>query len=248
MRLIYEPGGRAREYAPLAVNLYQGCDHGCLYCYVPGARHITREDFQGSRPRFCLEDTLRWLARDLETLQKAGDEREVLMSFSCDPYCRADCDCLLTRDAIQLFIHYGRRFALLTKAGMESTRDFDLLKTYPLCLYGTTLTLWEPERTHWEPHAASTEERIRALALAHKLGIRTFASLEPLINLSHSLDIIQATLEYVDQYRLGKLNHYRLPYEIDHAAYLRDAVAILEEAGKPYLIKDDLRRAAGVGP
>jgi len=28
---IYEPRGRAGEYAPLAVNLYKGCGHGCVY-------------------------------------------------------------------------------------------------------------------------------------------------------------------------------------------------------------------------
>ena len=27
--VIYEPRGRAREYSPLAVNLYRGCSHGC---------------------------------------------------------------------------------------------------------------------------------------------------------------------------------------------------------------------------
>jgi DNA repair photolyase len=31
MRIIYEPKGRALEYAPLAVNLYRGCSHGCDY-------------------------------------------------------------------------------------------------------------------------------------------------------------------------------------------------------------------------
>ena len=39
MRTIYEPQGRAREYSPLALNHYQGCDHACTYCY---ARSINR--------------------------------------------------------------------------------------------------------------------------------------------------------------------------------------------------------------
>jgi DNA repair photolyase len=30
--LIYQPAGRAREYAALACNVYSGCDHGCAYC------------------------------------------------------------------------------------------------------------------------------------------------------------------------------------------------------------------------
>lgn len=40
MRIIYEPKGRAREYANLAANLYSGCIHGCVYCYVPQFLHL----------------------------------------------------------------------------------------------------------------------------------------------------------------------------------------------------------------
>ena len=30
MKIIYEPKGKAKEYADLAINLYKGCTHGCL--------------------------------------------------------------------------------------------------------------------------------------------------------------------------------------------------------------------------
>lgn len=31
MDIIYEPKGKAREYADLACDIYNGCTHGCKY-------------------------------------------------------------------------------------------------------------------------------------------------------------------------------------------------------------------------
>ena len=46
MSIIYQPKGKAREYSPLAANLYLGCNHGCKYCYAPSIRFQTRQDFK----------------------------------------------------------------------------------------------------------------------------------------------------------------------------------------------------------
>ena len=54
MSIIYEPRGKAREYAELAVNLYKGCSHACVYCYAPAATFCDREKFSSPdyiRPR-----------------------------------------------------------------------------------------------------------------------------------------------------------------------------------------------------
>ena len=55
--VVYVPKGAALEYAPLAVNLYTGCSHGCKYCFAPACLHVTREEFsvpvarKGATPR-----------------------------------------------------------------------------------------------------------------------------------------------------------------------------------------------------
>lgn len=245
MQAIYEPRGRAREYAELAFSAYSGCSHGCGYCFNPEALHKDPADYLNSLPR---EGILEKLERDLAQMQERHDLREVLMSFSTDPYQPIEEELRLTRKSINLFMIYGRRFTILTKGGLRSTRDFDLMRIYRgNCRYGTTLvfTDWCQEKI-WEPCAAHTEERIQALVHAHQLGIPTWVSLEPVFDPYQSLALLEATLGFVDEYRLGMLNHMESPGRIDYREYLGIAVRLLEEHKKKYLIKRDLRLAAGV--
>lgn len=116
MRIIYEPRGRALEYAPLAVSLYHGCSHGCRYCYVPAALRTTTEKFLQPGPR---KNALALLERDAEELARAGDTREILMSFTCDPYQHLEQELGLTREAIRILIQHGLHFKkdLLDAAG-----------------------------------------------------------------------------------------------------------------------------------
>jgi len=46
---IYEPKGRAREYSPLALNYFKGCDNGCAYCYVPGMMTRFNADYKHNK-------------------------------------------------------------------------------------------------------------------------------------------------------------------------------------------------------
>ena len=45
MSVIYTPKGAAREYSPLALNLYLQCTHACKYCYAPSAMQRARENY-----------------------------------------------------------------------------------------------------------------------------------------------------------------------------------------------------------
>jgi DNA repair photolyase len=249
MRIIYEPRGRALEYAPLAVSLYRGCPHGCTYCFVPESTKTDREKFLQPYPR---KDALSLLRKDCEELVRAGDTREILMSFTTDPYQPLDVDHKLTRSAIQILIDYSRPFTILTKGGLRSTRDFDLLVTRPdLCRYATTLTCSNINtEAKWEPFAATYKQRLDALIEAHKRGIRTWVSIEPVIDPEQSLALISMThaLGCVDLYRIGTLNHETLPYPKQSLyEFVKKVKLILEDTD--HIFKKDLQpylKTAGV--
>lgn len=245
MRIIYEPRGRALEYAPLAVSLYRGCSHRCKYCFVPASLRITPEEFAcNPQPR---ANALERLEADLRMLSGAGDTREVLMSFTTDPYQPIDQKLRLTRAALKLFFAQGINVTTLTKAGTVSLRDLDLMADHPdLCRYGTTLTLIDS--SYWEPFAATTRDRLHALKQFHSAGIRTWVSFEPVIDPEETLSLIRycRNMGIVDEFRIGKLNHAISPTNIDHADFLFKAREELK--GRQYIIKKDLLRAAGEAP
>ena len=59
-RVIYRPSGPALEYSELGLNLYKGCSHACIYCYVPIATCVKRENFINAvEPKGAIIERLR---------------------------------------------------------------------------------------------------------------------------------------------------------------------------------------------
>jgi len=239
--IIYEPQGRAREYSELAANLYRGCDHGCIYCYAPLATRIKRESFHQPCVRSNVIEKFR---QDAESLARVGEDRPILLSFTTDPYQRLDVKEQLTRKAIKILHSNNLNVSILTKGGERSERDFDLLSARPeLSEYGTTLVFTnEKLREEIEPYAASTEERINALKRAHERGIRTYVSLEPVWDPNQTLAIIDKTSQFVDFYKVGKLNYNAHQNSIDWKQFKIDVISKLNELNKGYYIKKDLQK------
>jgi len=241
--VIYEPAGRAREYAELACNTYRGCDHGCIYCYAPAAIRMSPQAFRRPAPR--NNDLLRKIRRDADEMVRTKDKRSVLFCFTCDPYQKCDVKHQITRRALEILLPSGINVTVLTKGGDRSRRDFDLFADHSdQVTYAATLTFTdETQRLKYETGtAAPTAERIQCLRDAHALGVKTWVSLEPVFDPAQSLDLIRQTHEFVDLYKIGVVNYMPEKKSIDWAQFGRDAVALCESLGKDTYIKDDLRK------
>lgn len=237
MKALYEPKGRALEYAPLAVNLYRGCSHGCTYCYAPLATYRTREAFGQPEPRSGILEALEKDCSGRKDIKRAP----VLLCFSCDPYQPLEGTQLLTRGAIEILHRHGFPVIILTKAGSLAQRDFDLLG--PQDKFGVTLTgLWVNDVVEWEPNAARPVYREANLAAAHRRHIPTWVSLEPVLNPDWTLEVIEQTAPDVDEYRIGTWNHDARAKAIDWHKFAHDVTALLDSLGKRYTLKDDLRK------
>lgn len=237
-RIIYETKGRAREYRELACNLYNGCDHRCVYCYAPKMMQRNRAAFGRPTPR---KDIIAKLRKDAAYRADQGETRQVLFCFTCDPYQKADVEHGLTRQAIEACHQEGMAVCTLTKGGSRALRDLDLFT--PADSFATTLTTLDPVTSvEWEPGAALPEDRIAALATFHEKGVPTWVSLEPVLDPDTTLEIIRQTHSFVDEYKVGKLNYHPRGAEIDWRQFALDVRDLLESLGCAYYLKEDLRR------
>lgn len=242
LKIIYEPRGKAKEYAELAANLFETCEHGCRYCYGPHVLNKKPEEFFA--PAVARENVIEKLMKDAEQLKAAGEQRKILLSFTSDIYQSNSKVCReTTRAAIAILFNSGLNVTILTKGGNRSLEDIDLFTVYKDHFrYGATITFTKDvDSLKWEPNTAPTSERIETLKIIHNRDIRTWVSIEPAWSIEDTIDIIERTHEFVDIYKIGKLNYHPHSLVVDWAQYTKAVVERLKELGKEFYVKEDLK-------
>lgn len=242
MSVIYTPRGEAKEYASLAINIYKGCVHGCRYCY--GANISEKAAciyFMGANPK---KNIIPRIENDAMKLSGQSNIPEIQLSFLGDVYQPAEMDLGLTRQAIEILIKYGLPFTILTKGGTRAMRDFDLLEKYDRASFGSSIVFTSQEDANrWEPGVPSITDRLMALQAAHMRGIKTWVSLEPVIDPKQALDIIECYHPFVDHWKIGKLNHHaEIERKINWVMFRENVKGLLDRIGADYYIKNILKR------
>ena len=242
MNVVYEPKGRAREYSELACNLYRGCTHGCRYCYAPSCMRTTGEKWHATAaPR---RDVLQNLEKDAIKLR--GDSRRILFCFLSDPYQPIERVERLTRQALGIVAKHRLNSQVLTKGCADLIQeDMGLMKDAHTQL-GITLCFADDSiRKDWEPGASTVDDRLTVLKTAHKAGIFTWVSLEPVIDPEQALTVIRMAHPYVNFWKVGKLNHMKEHEKtVNWGKFLYDAEQLFTKFGAKYYIKNDLRSFA----
>lgn len=224
MKPIYEPKGKAKEYGDLALNIYTGCPHRCYYCFAPNVLHRERERFHSvvePRPGI-VEATKAQLEREKIT------GKTIHLCFTCDPY-PTGYDTTFTREIIQAIKAAGNHVQILTKG--NGSRDFDLLDGddwYGITYDGTNSGVYLPEN------------RLYNIFEAHKRGINTWCSFEPVVDAERVLNCLVGCAGIFDKVKIGKLNYW--PSDINWAEFGRKAEDLCRSLGLKYYIKESLRK------
>ena len=237
MSTIYEPKGKAREYSPLAVNIYKGCDNGCFYCYVPTMMKVFNSGYQHNQVE-TKENFLSKLSKDAIKLK--GTQKQVLLSFTGDPYCEKENIENQTTEVLKILLQNQIPTAILTKGGTNTLKDLEIIKQFGKSIkIGATLTADNSKDSiEWENKAHIPEDRLKALQILKKNNITTWASMEPVIDPDQTINLIKSSHNYIDHYKIGKLNHHI--NNIDWEAFLYEVVDLCRGLNKHFYIKNDL--------
>ena len=233
---IYAPKGQAGEYSPLAANPYRGCGHSCAYCYVPQAIKMDRIEFDAgavNRPNY-LEN----LTKDAKKYHALGSTSQVMLSFTTDPFNQNNRS--LTRPTIEILKMYGLAFCTLTKGGSRALEYMDLFRP-DRDAFASTLTSISPKFSKlWEREAALPQDRMDTLKAFHDAGIFTWVSCEPVLDVEATLEIIEQTRDYVDFFKIGRVNYVKLTKTTDWETFTHRVIDLCQRYQIKHYIKRDL--------
>lgn len=175
-----------------SMNPYQGCEHGCIYCYA----RSTHEYYGYSAGRDFEEKVLyKKSAPKLleETFNKKSWKPDlIVLSGNTDCYQPAERKFEITRQLLQVCLKYRNPVGIITKNSLI-LRDIDILtELNALNLLRVTLSitsLKEDIRRKMEPRTASVKQRLKTLQTLSNAGIKVNVNMAPIIPAINSYEV-----------------------------------------------------------
>lgn len=209
-RAIYNPKGKAGEYAPWACNFYTGCSNDCEYCYCKRGflSHVWDNKPNLKKCFKDVNDALYIFEFELRKNLKVLKKESIFFTFSSDPLLPEVKNTYYAAAACAL--SNGVPVQFLTKRADFVNDHFLQYNSFArkLIAFGFTLTGCDDK----EPGASTNQKRIEAMKILHKRGFRTFASIEPIVSLEASKRMILETLGHCDLYKIGLMSGVKKDY------------------------------------
>ncbi len=167
-----------------SLNPYQGCEHGCIYCYARNSH-----EYYGFNAGLDFESKIMVKKNAASLLEKFilhPDWSPVPISVSgnTDCYQPLERKCELTRGLLKIFAQYRHPVGMITKNSLI-TRDIDILKDLAsdnlVHVYISITTLEEELRLVMEPRTATGIKRLKTVEALAKAGVPVGIMVAPII-------------------------------------------------------------------
>jgi DNA repair photolyase len=167
-----------------SLNPYQGCEHGCPYCYARNAHQYwglsAGLDFE---TKIVVKKEAPKLL-EKQFLSKNWQSTPIMLSGNTDCYQPIEHKLKITRGILKILAKYRNPVGIITKNSLI-LRDLDILSDLAqdnlVHVYITITTLNESLRSILEPRAASSAKRLKTIEMLTKAGIPTGVMVAPII-------------------------------------------------------------------
>lgn len=250
-KAIYNPSGKAGEYSQWACNFFVGCSNGCEYCYCKKGilAGVMGQDAPQLKKCFRDEDhALEVFEREMMQNIDALREHGLFFTFTSDPMLDLTMDmtifaaekCLSLNIPVQILTKNAENpeFCFLGGALGPHQKARWFKQHHDKIAVGFTLT----GHDELEPHASPNAERVAVMRELHDAGFKTFASIEPIVDLASSWSMIEATLGFCDLYKIGLMTGGSKPDKDDLFHFIGRVTKQAEEYGAKVYWKESIRR------
>lgn len=186
---------------PWSLNPYQGCEHGCIYCYArnthPYWGYSAGLDFE--RKILIKRNAAQLLEQELK--KKSWKAAPVMFAGNTDVYQPAEQKFGLTRACLEVFWKYRHPVGIITKNSLV-LRDLDIIQQLAaerlVHVAISITTLDDALRLMLEPRTATVKNRLRTIETLSNAGVPVFAMMAPVIpglNDHEVLPLVKAVAE-----------------------------------------------------
>ena len=184
-----------------SMNPYQGCEHGCVYCYARNSH-----EYWGYSAGMDFEQNILVKKNAPELLEEALSSKKwkadsIMLSGNTDCYQPAERKLGITRKLLQVFYKYKHPVGVITKNSLIE-RDVDVLaELSALNLAGVTLsltTLNEQIKRTLEPRTSTGKGVLRTVNKLSLAGIPVNVNMAPIIpgiNDEEIFDVVKAAAD-----------------------------------------------------
>jgi DNA repair photolyase len=167
-----------------SINPYQGCEHGCVYCYArPSHAYLDLSPGLDFETRLFAKPNAAALLR-AELARPGYVVDPIALGTNTDPYQPIEREWKVTRSLLEVFAETSHPFSIVTKNALV-LRDLDLIA--PMAaqglarVYVSVTTLDADLARKLEPRASAPARRIEALRALAQAGVPTGVMVAPVI-------------------------------------------------------------------
>ncbi|MBT8294805.1 MAG: PA0069 family radical SAM protein [Gramella sp.] len=189
-----------------SLNPYQGCEHGCIYCYARNSH-----EYWGYSAGLDFEQKILVKRNAVELLEnklksKSWQAKPIVLSGNTDCYQPVEKKLKITRSLLQSFLKFKHPVGMITKNSLI-LRDLDILKELAqdnLVHINISITsLQEHTRRILEPRTASIKKRLETVEKLANANVPVSVMMAPIIPSINNHEIMPLVKEVAERGALG---------------------------------------------